>query len=223
MTFLARHIRPLRLAFLLLPSLPQVSAQQQYGSFFSVIYLNGAPVSPSQISCESMGQPLYCCSAGQSCAWDNIGQLACCPSGTTCSGNVAPAEGQYTEQVQQTQTIYRTATQNDCACVETTTTPVALPVVPVTRFITTSTSPTFQQTTTTTTAPVIGPAAVTDNGCPNGYSTVTEANVGTPTRVVGCFVIIDSGAGRVDGGLKGVLLLLSMAYILGTILAGILQ
>ena len=195
------------LGFLLFSLLPDVSAQQ-YGSFFSVIYLNGAPVSSSQVSCSEMGQPSYCCAAGQSCAWDNAGQLACCALGTTCSGTVGGAAGQDTEQaVQQTQTVYRTSPQNDCGC-ETTTTPVvnALPVVPVTQTLTTSTSPTLSLITTTTTALAAGAAVVTNNNCPNGYSTVTEANVGAPTRIVGCYVIVDSGARETREIPKGELL-----------------
>ena len=176
---------------------------QQYGSFFTVIYLNGAPISSSQVSCSEMGQPSYCCASGQACAWDNSGQLACCPHGTTCSGNVAAAQGQYTQQaVQQTQTVYQTVPQNDCGCEETSSTPTVkiLPVVPVTSTVTTSTLPPNTQTTTTTTTPVAGAAVVTANNCPNGYSTITEANVGAPTRVVGCYVIIDSSAERLSGG-----------------------
>ena len=192
---------------------------QQYGSFFTVIYLNGAPLSSSQVSCSEMGQPSYCCASGQACAWDNSGQLACCPQGTTCSGNVAAAQGQYTQQaVQQTQTVYQTAPQNDCGCEETSSTPTVnvLPVVSVTSTITTSTLPPTIQTTTTTTTPVAGAAVVTTNNCPNGYSTITEANVGAPTRVSGCYVIIDSSAERLLGGVfQGRALMLVGLNILG--------
>ena len=167
---------------------------QQIGSFFTVIYLNGAPISSSQVSCSEMGQPSYCCASGQSCVWDNSGQLACCPQGTTCSGNV--------ETVHQTETIYQTVTQNECGCEETSSTPVVnvLPVVSVTSTVTTSTSTPNMQTRTTTTTPVAGAAVVTTHNCPNGYSTITEANVGAPTRIVNCFVIIDSSAERLSGG-----------------------
>lgn len=180
-----------------------LTSAQQYGSFFTVIYLNGAPISSSQVSCSEIGQPSYCCASGQSCAWDNTGQLACCAQGTTCSGNAGAAQGQYTEQVvQQTQTVYRTAPQNDCGCETTSSSPTVnvLPVVPITSTVTTSTLPPSLRTiTTTTTTPAAGAAVVTNNNCPNGYSTVTEANVGAPTRVVGCYVIIDSGAERLGG------------------------
>ena len=206
---LSRHNRRFLLELLLVSFLSRASAQQ-YGSFFSVIYLNGAPISSSQVSCSEMGQPSYCCASGQACAWDNSGQLACCPHGTTCSGNVGAVEGQHTEQVvQQTKTVYQTAPQNDCGCISTSSTLVvnALPVVPVTQTVTTSTSPVYSQTTTTTTTPVAGAAVVTNNNCPNGYSTLTEANVGAPTRVVGCFVIVDSGVGRIASILGGNLFL----------------
>lgn len=168
--------------------LPLVAAQQYYGSFFSPIYLNGAPISSSQVSCSGIGQPSYCCASGHSCAWDNQGQLACCPQGTTCSGNVgAAAAGQYTQQTQVVQ-------QNSCNCEQTSITPATnvLPVVPV-ATVTTPTYPINLQTVTTT---VAGAAVAATNACPNGYSTVTQANVGQPTRTVGCYVIIDSGAER---------------------------
>lgn len=149
-----------------------------------------------------MGQPSYCCGSGQYCAWDNSGQLACCPDGTTCSGNVGAVAGQYTQQpVQQTQIVYQTTPQNHCGCcgcAVTSSTPVVnvLPVVPLT------TSPIHPQTITTVTATPVAGAVVASNACPNGYSTVTNANVGAPTRTVGCFVIIDSGAERLSGLLE---------------------
>ncbi len=133
----ARRIRRIFLLCLVSFIVPLVSGQQ-YGSFFSVIYLNGAPLSSSQVSCSHMGQPSYCCASGQSCAWDNSGQLACCPQGTTCSGNVGAVAGQYTQQpVQQTQVVYQTTQQNPCGCcgcVETSNTPTVnvFPVVPLT-------------------------------------------------------------------------------------------
>ena len=177
-----------------------LTSAQQYGSFFTVIYLNGAPISSSQVSCSEIGQPSYCCASGQSCAWDNSGQLACCAHGTTCSGNAGAAQGQYTEQVvQQTQTVYRTAPQNDCGCETTSSSPTVnvLPVLPISNTVTTSTLPPSLRTITTTIiTPAAGAAVVTNNNCPNGYSTITEANVGAPTRVVGCYVIVDSGVER---------------------------
>lgn len=208
----ASSVWQIRRVFLLSLLFPLISAQQ-YGSFFSVINLNGAPISSSQVSCSGMGQPSYCCASGQYCAWDNSGQLACCPDGTTCSGNVGAVAGQYTQHpVQQTQVVYQTTPQNHCGCcgcVETSSTPVVnvLPVVPLT------TSPVYPQTIiTVTTTPVVG-AVVATNACPNGYSTVTNANVGAPTRVVGCFVIIDSGAEKMNGLLKRTILI-TIAWVL---------
>ena len=178
--------------------LPIVAAQQ-YGSFFQPIYLNGAPISSDQVSCSGMGQPSYCCASGQSCALDDQGQLACCSQGRICTGNIGAVAGQYTENVQQTQIVHQTAPQNDCNCWKTSTTPAinVLPVVP----LTTEATPTWHQPqeVTTTIVPVVGAAAVANKECPNGYSTVTQANVGQPTRVVNCYVIIDSGAERLRG------------------------
>ena len=181
-----RQIRLISLV-LLLP----IASAQQYGSFFSVTYLNGAPLSLNQVSCSGVGQPSYCCASGHSCAWDNSGQLACCPQGTICTGNVGAVAGQYT---QQTQTTYQTVSTNVCGCT-TSSTPAAnvLPVVPVAGTVITSTLPTSLRISTTTTTTLVAGAVVTSNACPNGYSTVTNANVGAPTRVVGCYVIIDSG------------------------------
>lgn len=142
---------------------------------------------------------------------DSSGSLACCPHGTTCSGNVGAVAGQYTKQVQQTQVVYQTVSQNNCGCDETSTTPVVnvLPVVP----LTTSTSPTFPPTITTTTTPLAGAAVLTNNACPNGYSTILNANVGQPTRVVGCYVIIDSGAER-SSNLRSGIVFLTMLWAL---------
>ena len=175
-----RRMRCISLVVLLLP----IISAQQYGSFFSVTYLNGAPISSNQVSCAGIGQPSYCCASGHSCAWDNSGQLACCPQGTTCTGNVGVVAGPYTQQ---------TRVANDCGCTTSSTPAVnVLPVVPVI----TSTLPTSLQVSTTTTTTLVAGAVVTSNACPNGYSTLTNANVGTPTRVVGCYVIIDSGGDR---------------------------
>ena len=179
------------ISILTLLSLLPLVGTQQIGSFFTVIYLNGAALSPSQISCSGIGQPSYCCASGQSCAWDNAGQLACCAQGMTCTGNVAAA-GQYQQPVAQTKTVYKSH-YNDYGCEKTTTVDVnvAPAVVPVTKTIQQQPIPTV----TTTTTPV-GAAVVTDANanCAGGYTTVTEANVGQPTRIVGCYVIIDSGA-----------------------------
>lgn len=163
---------------------------QQVGSFNTVIYLNGAALSPSQVSCSSMGQSGYCCGNGQSCAWDSAGQLACCAVGMTCQGNVAAA-GQY-QQPQagtQTTTLYRSQ-RSSCAC-ETTTTP-NVNVAPAVIVAPTTTTTVVQYSAPTTTpvssylytSIITTPVAVAATGgnCAGGYTTLTEANVGQPTR-----------------------------------------
>lgn len=209
-----RRIRRVSLVVFLLP----IVSAQQYGSFFSVTYLNGAPLSSNQVSCSGIGQPSYCCASGHSCAWDNSGQIACCPQGTTCTGNVGVVAGPYTQQaVQQTQITYQTVSTYDCGCTTSTTPAVnVLPVVPVAGTVITSTFPTsLQVSTTTTTTLVAGAAVVTNNACPNGYSTVTNANVGAPTRVVGCFVIIDSGGERHKRPVReGIFLIITLGILL---------
>ena len=168
---------------------------QQIGSFNTVIYLNGAALSPSQISCSGNS---YCCSSGQSCAWDDAGEPACC-AWPTCTG-AAAAAGQYqqTQAVVQTQTVYESTT-NDCGC-ETTTTPsvYVAPAVVVPQTSTTTIQQYYAPTGTTTTpylytSTLTTPTAVaaTDGSCAGGYTTVTEVNVGQPTRIVGCYVIIN--------------------------------
>ena len=198
-----RHL-PHIASLLLLPLLPLV-VTQQIGSFFTVIYLNGAAISPSQISCSGIGQPSYCCASGQSCAWDNAGQLACCAQGMTCTGTAAAA-GQYQQPAVQTRTVYKTW-RNDCGCEETTTAEVnvAAAVVLVTKTVQQHAVPTV----TTTTTPVAANA-----NCPGGYTTVTEVNVGQPTRVVGCYVIINGGA-RWTMGSQSSIGLLALATLLG--------
>lgn len=163
---------------------------QQAGSFNTVIYLNGAALSPSQVSCSGMGQSGYCCGNGQSCAWDNAGQLACCAVGMTCQGNVAAA-GQYQQPqaVTQTTTLYKSQ-QSNCGC-ETTTTPnvIVAPAVVVPPTTTTTvvqySAPTTSPTTSYSyTSIITTPVAVAATGgnCAGGYTTITEANVGQPTR-----------------------------------------
>ena len=193
-------------------------------SFFTAIYINGVP-SSQQISCADMGQPNYCCSSGQSCAWDDAGKVACCASGSTCQGSAYGAgagagAGQYQSysspttsyyQQQQPTTVYQAQSQG-CNC-DTTTTNYGnggvVPIVPVTvatvltpvaptttSYYVVPTSTYFPSTITTT--PVA--QAVTNNAaCPGGYTTLTEANVGAPVRTVGCQIIFDSGARRKTG------------------------
>lgn len=194
------------------------SSAQQIGSFFTAIYLNGAPISSSQISCSEISQPLYCCGSGYSCGWDDAGKVACCASGTTCEGSAygasAPAAaGQYYTSSslyapEQTTTVYQQAQSQGCNC-ESTTAGNVVPIVPVTvATVLTSYTPsttsyyvpptsTIYPTTTTTTPFVAGAVKETTTAagdCPNGYSTFVEANVGAPTRTVGCQIIINGAA-----------------------------
>ena len=197
------------------------AAQNSVGSFFTAIYLNGALVSSDQISCSNMGQPQYCCGSGQSCAWDDAGKVACCASGYNCQGSAyssnAGAAGQYYtspsstwNQAERTTTVYES---QNCNC-QSSTTPNIVPVVPVTVATvyaskTTSyynpTTSTYLPYTTTTTAVAGQEAEVTSSGtCSAGYTTIVEANVGAPTRIVGCYVIVNEGGKRTGGKSGGV-------------------
>lgn len=210
------------------------ATQNSVGSFFTAIYLNGAPVAVDQTSCSGMGQPQYCCGSGQLCAWDDAGKVACCASGYNCYGRAyssnAGAAGQYYtsssstwNQGGQTTTVYKTANQN-CDC-ESSTALNVVPIVPVTEATVVSTyvpkttsyynpttltyyptTSTYAPYTTTTTAVAGQEAEVTSSGtCLSGYKTIVEANVGTPTRIVNCYVLINEGGKRTwgqDGGVK---------------------
>lgn len=216
------------------------SAQNSVGSFFTAIYLNGAPIASDQTSCSDMGQSQYCCDSGQSCAWDDAGKVACCASGYNCQGSAyssnAGTAGQYYtsssstwNQAEQTTTVYESASQN-CNC-ESTTTLNVVPIVPVTEATvesyytptTTSyynpTTSTYSPYTTTTTAVAGQEAEVTSSGtCSTGYKTIVEANVGAPTRIVGCYVIINEGGKRMrdQSGMEGLLRAMSfLAAVVG--------
>lgn len=63
-------------------------------------------------------------------------------------------------------------------------------------------SPVIQTTTTTVGAAVAVVTTVNNRVCPGGYTTLTEANVGAPVRTVGCNVIFNSGAPRVEGKIR---------------------
>ena len=223
-------------------------AQNSVGSFFTAIYLNGAPVAYNQISCSGMGQSQYCCASGQSCAWDDAGRVACCALGYSCQGsayssNAGPAGQYYTSsttwnQVQQTTTVYTTAGQN-CNCQSSTAVNV-VPIVPVTvatvlspqatSYYTPPTSTYYPTTptspyTTTTTAAAGQEAVVTSSGsCTKGYTTIVEANVGTPTRIVGCYVIINEGGRRTQGQIsrEEVLLEVISFFVIMTCMIGML-
>ena len=131
-----------------------------------------------------MGQPNYCCASGQSCAWDDAGNVACCASGTTCQGSAyssGAAAGQYYDSStaqRQTETVYQSLSEN-CNC-ESSTAYGVVPVVPVTvttvlpppttSYYNPATSTYYPPTTTTTTA------AEANAACAGGYTTITEAH-----------------------------------------------
>lgn len=205
-----------------------IAAQNSVGSFFTAIYLNGAAVAPGQVSCSEMGQSQYCCGTGQSCAWDDAGKVACCASGYNCQGSAyssnAGAAGQY--YTPSTTTIYQSP---NCNCQSSTVVPivpvtVATVVSPkVTSYYNPPTSTYYPPTTTTTYAPYIttttavGGQAAEANTCSNGYTTLVEAHVGTPTRVVNCYVIINEGGRRAwgqSGGKHALLVAMSFFTIL---------
>ena len=203
------------------------SAQNSVGSFFTAIYLNGAPAASYQTSCSDMGQSQYCCASGQSCAWDDAGKVACCASGYTCQGSAyssnAGAAGQYYtsssstwNQAEQTTTVYESASQ-ECNCQSSTTLNV-VPIVPVTEATVVSyyspTTTSYSPYTTTTTAIGGQEAEVTSSGsCSRGYTTIVEANVGAPTRTVGCYIIINDGGKRTWGQSSGVVLVGAMSFL----------
>ena len=217
------------------------SAQNSVGSFFTAIYLNGAPVASYQTSCSNMGQSQYCCASGQSCAWDDAGKVACCVSGYNCQGSAyssnAGAAGQYYtsssstwNQAEQTTTVYESPSQN-CNC-ESSTALNVVPIVPVTEATVVSyyspttttyynpTTSTYSPYTTTTTAVAGQEVEVTSSGtCSAGYKTIVEANVGAPTRIVGCYVIINEGGKRTRGQSSGTEVLLGAMSFLATIMS----
>ena len=216
------------------------TAQNSVGSFFTAIYLNGAPIASYQESCSGMGQSQYCCASGQSCAWDDEGKVACCASGYNCQGSAyssnAGAAGQYYtsssstwNQAEQTTTVYESTSQN-CNC-ESSTALNVVPIVPVTEatvesyYPSTTTSyysPTTTQSpyTTTTTAAAGQEAVVTNSGsCSRGYTTIVEANVGAPTRTVGCYVIVNEGGKRMRGQSSSVWVLLEAMSFLAIVVS----
>ncbi len=172
-----------------------------------------------------MGQPSYCCASGQSCAWDDGGKVACCASGSSCQGSAygqgaGAGAGQYYPSStsswypQQTTTVYQAQSQgcNYCQSTANYNGGGVVPIVPVTIAtvltpstttyyqVPTSTYSRYTQTTTTTPGAVVAVVTASNNAvCPNGYTTLTEANVGAPVRTVGCNVIFNSGAWRAKG------------------------
>ena len=223
------------------------AAQNSVGSFFTAIYLNGAPVAYGQTSCSGMGQSQYCCASGQSCAWDDAGKVACCAVGYNCQGSAyssnAGAAGQYYtsststwNQALQTTTVYQSPSPN-CNCPSSTALNV-VPIVPVTvatvlpyssskttSYYVPPTSTYYPSTltnspyTTTTISAAGQQAVVTNSGtCSAGYTTIVEANVGTPTRIVGCYVIINEGGMRTRGHISGEQVLLGAISFLATMM-----
>ena len=199
------------------------NAQNSVGSFFTAIYINGAAVAPGQVSCSEMGQSQYCCGAGQSCAWDDAGKVACCASGYNCQGSAysstAGAAGQY--YTSSITTVYQSP---GCNCGS----PTVVPIVPVTvatvvspkttSYYNPPTSTYYPPTTTTytpyvTTTTAVGGQQAEVNTCSNGYTTLVEANVGTPTRVVNCYVIVnESGRTAWGQGSGEYMLLIAMSF-----------
>ena len=208
-------------------SFPSLSNSQQIGSFFTAIYLNGAPIASYQSSCGSMGQSQYCCGTGQSCAWDDSGKVACCPSGSSCQGS--PYGSGATVGAVYTAIVYPGAqpqTTTDCGCETPVVSSVATVAPPsmttVTSYYAVPTS-TFlpassQGSTTTTTVQEPGqggfvttfvsqggggggaviPSTKGDIAC-TSVSTITEVDVGQPVRTVGCLIVINGGSRDVEG------------------------
>ena len=197
-------------------------------SFFTAIYLNGAPISSNQESCGNMGQPSYCCASGRSCAWDDGGKVACCASGSSCQGSAygqgaGAGAGQYYGSSSsswypqpQTTTVYQNGGGGGVVpIVPVTVATVLTPSTTTTYYqVPTSTYPQYTQTTTTTLGAAVAGVTTSNNvACPSGYKTFTEANVGAPVRTVGCNVIINSGAWRVKGEIREAIV---MIWILGS-------
>lgn len=114
----------LRLSLLLLStSIIHHATAQNVGSFFTAIYINsGSQIGTNQVGCGSMGYNSYCCGSGQYCAMDGNSQIACCASGSSCSG----AAGQYNNNNNNGQ---YTQTTTHCNCEAGTTGAAAVQVV----------------------------------------------------------------------------------------------
>lgn len=212
----------IRLPFFLSALLASIISAQSVGSFYSATFLNGLPLSSSQISCSGMGQPEYCCGSGGSCAWDDAGKVACCyAQGVSCEGSAygsnAGAAGQYYtssssvwNQQEQTTTVYKNVVPIvpvTVATVETFHTPT------MTSYYTPSTSTYYPYSSPTT----LVAAVVADvTSCSTGYQTLTEANVGAPTRTWGCYVLINGSVGRVAIGIL-MWALSTLAFIVGSL------
>ena len=149
-------------------------------SFFTAIYLNGAPLPASQISCSGMNQPSYCCNTGTTCEWDDAGHVACCASGYTCQGSPyspGASEGQYQPQAEtQTTTVYQTPPAQSSAIGN------VVPIVPVTEATVLTPAPAPEPTYKTTTVYQELPSTTTVVPVP--YSTTTVYNVPRSTTTV---------------------------------------
>ena len=67
------------------PSSPDISPQQSSVPFS----LAKPPNCPANtISCDSIGEPSWCCTTAQHCAFDEGEDIACCPTGDFCRGRV---------------------------------------------------------------------------------------------------------------------------------------
>ena len=208
--------RTLLLALTLLSYITLPAVAQQVGSFFTAIYINGQ-LSQGETSCSDMGQSNMCCGASQTCAWDDAGQVACCPSGGSCQGSAYYSQT-YTSstwQPEKTTTVYQAQNNVGCNCETSTSINNGNVAVVVPETITTSytsTTPAPQITVTPNTV------VTTAGNCARGYSTIVEANVGAPTRTVGCYVIINGGPRSRGGSASGAGFILYIAGLLMSIL-----
>lgn len=196
-----------RLLLLLAILLIRLTCAQQVGSFFTAIYINGAPAGSNYEICSAMAQPNYCCAQGQSCAWDDAGKVACCASGGSCQGTAAYSggnQGQY--YTSPTPTYQQQCGGGCCGCPPTTTYVNPAPPVVVTLatsyYVPVTTTYVQPQATAVVVQTVVNNAPLSTIGpvaCAT-VSTVTYANVGAPVKTVGCFIIInDADNGRSEG------------------------
>lgn len=67
------------------PQPPNTSPQQSSLPFSPA----KPPACPANtISCDSIGEPSWCCTPAQHCAFDEGGDISCCPTGDFCRGRV---------------------------------------------------------------------------------------------------------------------------------------
>lgn len=75
---------------------PSSPPQQQGGSGGGTVPFSPAipPNCPTNTqSCSSIGEPSWCCTTAQHCAFDDAGDVACCPVGDFCRGVVEYGTG----------------------------------------------------------------------------------------------------------------------------------